>query len=76
MWMALLPLLSKVALYFFELFLKKEADKSELRKKIEAKLRTIESRTVDSADARRQYQSNLDELNRPEVITPVVEKPL
>lgn len=74
MWMALLPLFSKVALYFFDLFLKKEADKSALRKKIEAKLRAIDSRTVDSADARRQYQECLSELNEPEVTTPVEEK--
>lgn len=76
MWMSLLPLLSKLALYFFELFLKKEEEKSALRKKIEGKLRVIEARTVDSADARRQYQSCLDELNEPEVTTPLEEKKL
>lgn len=61
-----LPFISKILMLGLDFFVKKEADKSALRKKIEEKLRMIQASSQDSANTKIDYNASLDKLNQPE----------
>lgn len=73
MWASFLPLIAKLLMMGLDFFVKKEADKSALRKKIEDKLRMIQASAPDSANTKMDYDKSLEELNKPE---PIEEKKL
>jgi hypothetical protein len=66
MFAAFLPLIAKLLMMGLDFFVKKEADKSALRKKIEDKLRMIQASAPDSANTKVDYNSSVEELNKPE----------